>query len=133
MKKTMKNKFIAFAGVVLFSSQVIAQKANETSAAIEYKKYSDAMTMLILSGGSGDMEPAKKALEKAKGFIDLAAVNETTKESPKTLFYKVLLTDNINISLKLCAARENRTPIFSLATRRFTTKLWPHIQLCVSF
>lgn len=88
MKKTMKNKFIAFAGVVLFSSQVIAQKANETSAAIEYKKYSDAMTMLILSGGTGDMEPAKKALEKAKGFIDLAAVNETTKESPKTLFYK---------------------------------------------
>ncbi|MEN9997125.1 MAG: hypothetical protein RI922_115 [Bacteroidota bacterium] len=88
MKKTMKNKFIAFAGVVLFSSQVMAQKANETSAAIEYKKYSDAMTMFMLSGGSGDMEPAKKALEKAKGFIDLAAVNETTKESPKTLFYK---------------------------------------------
>lgn len=87
MKKTMKNKFIAFAGVVLFSSQVMAQKTNETSAAIEYKKYSDAMTMLMLTG-TGDMEVAQKAIEKAKGFIDLAAVNETTKESPKTLFYK---------------------------------------------
>lgn len=29
----------------------------------------------------------------------------------------------------LGAARENRTPIFSLATRRFTTKLWPHLLL----
>jgi len=87
MKKTMKNKFIAFAGVVLFSSQVMAQKTNETSAAIEYKKYSDAMTMLMLTG-TGDMEVAQKAIEKAKGFIDLAAVNETTKESPKTLYYK---------------------------------------------
>ena len=88
MKKTMKNNFIAFAGVVLFSSQIMAQKANETSAAIEYKKYSDAMTMLMMTGGKGDIVPAQKAIEKAKGFIDLAAVNETTKESPKTLFYK---------------------------------------------
>lgn len=81
MKKTMKNKFIAFAGVVLFSSQVMAQKTNETSAAIEYKKFTDALSM-------GNIDPAQKAIEKAKGFIDLAAVNETTKESPKTLFFK---------------------------------------------
>jgi tetratricopeptide (TPR) repeat protein len=83
----MKNKFLTFLGVVLFSSQLMAQKANETSAAMEYKKYSDAITIIMLSG-DGDMDIAKKSIEKAKNFIDLAATNETTKESPKTLFYK---------------------------------------------
>lgn len=29
----------------------------------------------------------------------------------------------------ISAAMENRTPIFSLATRRFTTKLWPQYLL----
>jgi len=82
----MKNKFLTVFGVILFSSQLIAQKTNETSAAIEYNKYSDNMTMMMM--GSGDAELGKKAIEKAKGYIDLAAANETTKESPKTLFYK---------------------------------------------
>ena len=82
----MKNKFLTGLGVILFSSQLIAQKTNETSAAIEYNKYSDNMTMMMT--GSGDAELGKKAIEKAKGYIDLAAANETTKESAKTLFYK---------------------------------------------
>lgn len=82
----MKNKFLTGFGVILFSSQLIAQKTNETSAAIEYNKYSDNMTMMMM--GAGDAELGKKAIEKAKGYIDLAAANETTKESPKTLFYK---------------------------------------------
>lgn len=86
----MKSKFlkVAFAGTILLSGlQATAQKANETSAALEYKKFNDIMMSGMMSG-EVDFESAKKTIEKAKGYIDLAAVNETTKESPKTLFYK---------------------------------------------
>lgn len=86
----MKSKFlkVAFAGTILLSGlQVTAQKANETSAALEYKKFNDIMMSGMMSG-EVDFESAKKTIEKAKGYIDLAAENEATKESPKTLFYK---------------------------------------------
>lgn len=86
----MKSKFlkVAFAGTILLSGlQATAQKANETSAALEYKKFNDIMMSGLMSG-EVDFESAKKTIEKAKGYIDLAAENEATKESPKTLFYK---------------------------------------------
>jgi len=80
----MRNNFARvawIAGTLLTSFQTIAQKSNETSAVLEYRKATDAMS-------SGDMALAKKSLDKAKGFIDLAAEHVDTKESPKTLFYK---------------------------------------------
>jgi tetratricopeptide (TPR) repeat protein len=86
IRKVMTNKILGIAGVLLISTQLQAQKANETSAAVEYKKFSDNLAMMMM--GAGDMDVAKKAIEKAKTYIDLAAENETTKESPKTLFYK---------------------------------------------
>jgi tetratricopeptide (TPR) repeat protein len=83
--KNMKNRFTSSALVICglaVSLNTVAQKQNETSAAVEYKnKYLMAMM-------SGDMETAKKALIAAKGFIDLAAQHPDTKESQKTLFYK---------------------------------------------
>lgn len=82
----MTKKILGLAGIVMISTQLSAQKANETSAAVEYKKFSDNLAMMMMGGG--DMEAAKKAIEKAKTYIDLAAAHETTKESPKTLFYK---------------------------------------------
>jgi len=70
----------------LFSTVTFGQKANETSAALEYIKFKDNMQMVMM--GSGNMETGQTALKKAKEFIDLAAENESTKKSPKTLFYK---------------------------------------------
>lgn len=70
----------------LFSAISFGQKANETSAALEYIKFKDNMQMMML--GSGSMEVGQTAIKKAKEYIDLAAENESTKKSPKTLFYK---------------------------------------------
>jgi len=81
----MKNKFqktTLIVGALILSTVSIAQKKNETSAAVEFKnKFLPAMA-------SGDFETAKKSLVSAKGFIDLAAENAETKESPKTLWLK---------------------------------------------
>jgi Tfp pilus assembly protein PilF len=80
----MKNNFARvtwIAGILLTGFQSMAQKSNETSAVLEYRKTTEAMS-------AGDMVLAKKSLDKAKGFIDLAAEHADTKESPKTLFYK---------------------------------------------
>lgn len=79
MKKSIQLFFAA--ATILISSKGMAQSANETSAALEYQKVGKAIA-------SGDMDGAKKALVKAKEYIDLAAANEKTKDSPKTLFYK---------------------------------------------
>lgn len=68
-------------GTMVLSSGVYGQKVNETSAAVEFKKYGKA-----LSGG--DINAANSSLLKAKGFIDLAFENAETKESPKTLYYR---------------------------------------------
>jgi tetratricopeptide (TPR) repeat protein len=82
----MKKIFLTLSigSIVVFSS--IAQKPNETSAAMEYKKFSDELNISMMGGGG--MESAQKSIKSAKQFIDLASEHETTKNSPKTLFYK---------------------------------------------
>ncbi|MCE2681626.1 MAG: tetratricopeptide repeat protein [Flavobacteriia bacterium] len=82
----MKNLAILI-GTALLSSSAFAQKNNETSAAIEYNKFKDQVTMMMMGGGS-DFPAMQATIKKAKEYIDLAAANETTKMSPKTLFYK---------------------------------------------
>lgn len=69
-------------GAFFVTSVSIAQKNNETSAAITYKN------TFLTDLQSGDLEGAKKALIKSKTFIDLAAEHPDTKESPKTLWLK---------------------------------------------
>lgn len=81
----MKNsiqKTTLIAGTFILSAVSFAQKKNETSAAVEFKNNYQAAMM------TGDVEKAKKSLIAAKGFIDLAAENVETKESPKTLWLK---------------------------------------------
>jgi tetratricopeptide (TPR) repeat protein len=69
-------------GSITLMMTSMAQKKNETSAAVEFKnKY-------LVSMSKGDYPDAKKALLSAKEFIDLSAVHEDTKDSPKTLYYK---------------------------------------------
>lgn len=76
----MKNTILI--GAVLISSLSFGQKKNETDAALAFlKEYQPAME-------SKDYDGAKKGILKAKDFIDLAAANEETKDSPKTLYYK---------------------------------------------
>lgn len=69
-------------GAFFVTSVSIAQKKNETDAAVVYKNTFLPALM------EGNMEAAKKALIKAKASIDLAAENPETKESPKTLWLK---------------------------------------------
>lgn len=86
----MKNKLIKisfFAGSILLTFTSFSQKMNETSAALEYNKYADIWARMMMTG-ENNMEAGKKALLKAKDYIDLAAVHPETIESPKTLFYK---------------------------------------------
>ncbi|MBU2018743.1 MAG: tetratricopeptide repeat protein [Bacteroidetes bacterium] len=65
-------------GALLISTSVMAQKKNETSAAVEYKnKFVPALR-------SQDFETAQKSILNAKEFIDLAAVHPDTKGSSKT-------------------------------------------------
>ncbi len=86
MKKRMKNLAILI-GAALLSSSAFAQKNNETSAAIEYLKFKDQVKMMMMEGKI-DFSIIQPTIAKAKEFIDLAAANETTKTSPKTLYYK---------------------------------------------
>jgi len=84
-------KHLILSGVVMFSCHVIGQKKNETSAAVAFKNtYSMAM-------GKKNIEAAKKALTDAKMYIDLAAENEETKSSPKTLWLKGAIYSNLFI------------------------------------
>jgi len=78
--KIVKYSAVLFTAM-LFTTGVIAQKKNETNAAMDYQSYEKAMM-------AQNMESAKKSLLSAKTWIDLAAENPETKESVKTLYYK---------------------------------------------
>ena len=79
----MKNRnWLATAGFAFVAVTSFAQKAVETSAAVEFKNnYQDKFMRQ-------DFDAAKKSLLKAKGFIDQAAAHADTKDSPKTLWLK---------------------------------------------
>ena len=79
--KNSKNLFLV-AGLVLTTVASFAQKANETSAAVEFKSNFQPAFF------GGDMPKAKSSLTKAKEYIDLAYNHADTKESPKTLYYR---------------------------------------------
>jgi tetratricopeptide (TPR) repeat protein len=86
----MKKITLIF-GTLVLTSVSIAQKKNETSAAVEYKnKFQPAFA-------SGDFETAKKSLVTAKQFIDLAAEHPETMQSPKTLWLKGEIYSNFMV------------------------------------
>ena len=70
-------------GVAIIATAIttfsIAQKTNETSAAVEKNNAQKAMM-------SGNMEGVIKHLKSAKEYIDKAAVHEDTKDNQKTLW-----------------------------------------------
>lgn len=82
---------IALAGAILLTgSLAFGQKKTETDAALSFQAFEK-------SSAAQDMVNAKKNLLKAKGFIDQAAVNAETQNSPKTLFYKGEIYASIEI------------------------------------
>lgn len=81
MKISFKGSILAV-GVLTLTSIAFGQKKNETSAAVVYKQQFQ-MNMM-----KGKVDAAKKSLIEAKGFIDLAAAHEDTKNSQKTLWLK---------------------------------------------
>lgn len=74
-------KWLLVAGISISAGMVSAQKKSETDAALALRSIESAMQ-------SQDMDAAKKATLKAKGFIDQAAAHPETEKSPKTLFLK---------------------------------------------
>jgi tetratricopeptide (TPR) repeat protein len=78
---TIKIKALLFCAVLASTSISNAQKSNEVNAAMEFQSFQKKMM-------SQDYENAKLALLEAKQYIDEAAVDPSTIESPKTLYYK---------------------------------------------
>lgn len=77
----MKRLFftLSIGGFVAFSPMyTFAQKKNVTDAAMLMNKYSPMM----------GLEPARKTVNEAKGFIDLAAANAETAEDMKMHLYR---------------------------------------------
>ena len=76
MKKNLQIYLSAF--LVCMSVYSFGQKGNLTDAALRMKKYNP------MNG----IEPSLKLLNEAKKFIDLAAVNTETANSPKMHLYR---------------------------------------------
>lgn len=76
------NTFIFLAGSFLISAVTLAQKTNETSAAVEFKQKFQPSLMM------GKVDDAKQAILNAKKYIDLASEHPDTKGTAKTLYYK---------------------------------------------
>ena len=86
----MKNRIIKISLIAcsfLFAFNSYSQKLNETSAALEYKKFEELFAKMMMTG-ENKLDEGKKILLKAKTYIDLAAENPSTKDNAKTLFYK---------------------------------------------
>jgi tetratricopeptide (TPR) repeat protein len=86
----MKTKKISLALAIvagIFGNTVVAQRKNETSAAVEYKSF-EKMLGAAMMGGDLQEDAMKRSILKAKEYIDLAAVHPETEKSQKTLFYK---------------------------------------------
>ncbi len=58
-------------------------------------------------------------------LADATYIEPITPEIVAKILEKEKPLEGSFFSLGSCADKENRTPIFSLATRRFTTKLYP--------
>ncbi|MEO9258250.1 MAG: tetratricopeptide repeat protein [Crocinitomicaceae bacterium] len=78
---TIKIKAALFCAMLATAGISTAQKSNEVNAAMEYQSFQKKVM-------SQDYESAKKALLDAKQYIDEAAADPSTIQSPKTLFYK---------------------------------------------
>ncbi len=97
----MKSKILSLtlvAGSLIYTS-VFSQKSVETTAALDFRQYGEALM-------KGDAELAKKKLIKAKESIDIAAAHADTKESAKTLYYKGEIYSNF-LTLGMMSADTN--------------------------
>lgn len=74
----MKKIFLTLSIGTAVAYSTIAQKKNVTDAAMIMNKYNPMM----------GLEPAKKSVNEAKGFIDLAAANPETAEDMKMHLYR---------------------------------------------
>ena len=91
MKTSLGLKTL-LAGSLLLGFNSFGQKLNETTAATEFNNFNKLIQ-------KGKLEEATTSLMSAKNYIDLAAENAETKESPKTLYYKgqiYLAISNLN-------------------------------------
>lgn len=96
MKNKLINSTIAV-GALFLSNVSMAQKINETNAAVAYINRFEPALSSFMDGSSTDLSDAKKALLEAKKFIDLAAAHEDTKGSQKTLYYKGLIYSSFSV------------------------------------
>lgn len=83
MKTSLGLKTL-LAGSLLLGFNSFGQKLNETTAATDFNNFKKLIQ-------KGKFEEATTSLMSAKNYIDLAAENTETKDSPKTLYYKGLI------------------------------------------
>lgn len=83
MKTSLGLKTL-LAGSLLVGFNSFGQKLNETTAATDFNNFKKLIQ-------KGKFEEATTSLMSAKNYIDLAAENTETKDSPKTLYYKGLI------------------------------------------
>lgn len=83
MKTSLGLKTL-LAGSLLLGFNSFGQKLNETTAATDFNNFKKLIQ-------KGKFEEATTSLMSAKNYIDLAAENSETKDSPKTLYYKGLI------------------------------------------
>ena len=96
---------VALIAAVGLTTGAVAQKKNETNAAMDYQSYEKALM-------SQNLESAKKSILSAKEWIDQAAENPETKESVKTLYYK----GKIYIGIPMLGMMANDDELKALAT-----------------
>lgn len=85
----LKHLKIALVGVALVcSSSLMAQKKNVVSAAVEYKKFQPAFFQQ-------KFDEAKEVLLTAKGYIDQAMVDPSTKDDAKAHYYNAIIHFNL--------------------------------------
>ena len=75
MKKTLIT-----AGILISSLFATAQKSNTVGAVMAYQDFQKNLH-------TGKFEKATEDILEAKKYIDIAIVNESTKNDPKTIYY----------------------------------------------
>lgn len=83
-----RNLKITLIALALSSSGVYAQKMYETSAALEYQTFQQCVAEAMQKRDTSALINCKESYDKARDYIDKAASNPSTENSPKTLFYK---------------------------------------------
>lgn len=132
MKTNLKVTSLLTLGLLL-GTTIYGQKMMETSAASEYEN------KFVRALEKRDFTSASESILKAKEFIDQASINEETKNSVKTLYYKAFIyvglveltksytKDESKIKEYQNIANENMNLVYNNPNTKYKTKVQDYI------